>query len=191
MIETYGTVRPGVGADVAVALDSPKFAHNVGAAVRAASCFGVPQVWMSGRRVSLEGGKGHARLPREERMRGYQEVQLCHADYFLDAFGPGIVPVAVELRPGSESLLTFVHPERAVYVFGPEDGSIGPGLIPLCHRFVTIPARHCLNLSSAVYTVLFHRHMQRVAAGLEEPYSVVDERGFLEPDDMRAEVGVR
>lgn len=190
MIEKHATVRPGLGADVAVALDSPKFAHNVGAAVRAASCFGVPQVWMSGNRVSLEGSKGY-RLPREERMRGYQEVQLCHADYFLDAFARGIVPVAVELRPASESLLTFEHPERAVYVFGPEDGSIGPALIPLCHRFVSIPARHCLNLSSAVYTVLFHRHAQRVAAGLEAPYSVVDERGFLEPDDMREEVGVR
>src|SRR5689334_2991264 len=118
MITKHQTVRPGVGADLAVALDSPKFAHNVGAAVRAASCFGVPQVWMSGDRVSLEGGKGKARLPREERMRGYQEVELCHADYFLDAFDRGVVPVAVELRPGCESLLTFEHPDRAVYVFG-------------------------------------------------------------------------
>jgi tRNA G18 (ribose-2'-O)-methylase SpoU len=184
-------IRPGMGADVAVALDNPKYPHNVGAAVRAASCFGVKQVWMSGRRVSLVGaGKGY-RLPREERMRGYKDVELLHGDYFLDAFDRGITPVAVELRPGAESLLTFEHPERAVYVFGPEDGSLSPSLVPLCHRFVVIPMRHCANLSSAVYTVLYDRHAKRVAAGLEDPHTVTDERGFEEPDHMADEVGVR
>jgi tRNA(Leu) C34 or U34 (ribose-2'-O)-methylase TrmL len=187
---TGTVIRRGMGADVAVALDNPKYPHNVGAAVRAASCFGVRQVWMSGNRVGLVGSKGY-RLPREERMRGYQEVELLHGDYFLDAFERGIVPVAVELRPGAESLLTFEHPERAVYVFGPEDGSVSSALVRLCHRFVSIPSRHCLNLSSAVYTVLYDRHAKRVAAGLEEPFTVADERGFEEPDHMADEVGVR
>lgn len=185
------TIRPGAGSDLAVALVDPKFPHNVGAAVRAASCFGVGQVWFTGNRVSLVGRGKRYRLPREERMRGYQDVELCHGDYFFDAFGPGIVPVAVELRPGSESLLTFEHPERALYVFGPEDGSLHSAVARHCHRFVQIPSRHCLNLSSAVYTVLYDRHAKRVAAGLEEPFSVADERGFAEPDHMADLVGVR
>ena len=67
-----GPVRRGDGVAPAVALVDPKFPHNVGAAVRAASCYGVRQVWFTGDRVRLDGDKRH-RLPREERMRGYQK----------------------------------------------------------------------------------------------------------------------
>lgn len=191
--ELSGTmIQPGMGADVAVGLVNPKFDYNVAAVLRSASCYGVPQVWYSGNRLAYTGGSRKPRLPREERMRGYQEVELFNGDYFLDAFGPGVVPVAVEVRPGSELLTTFVHPDRAVYVFGPEDGSIDSGYLPRCHRFVRIPTRHCLNLATAVSTVLYDRHVKRVALGLEDPYDVADERGYEEPDHTTAErVAVR
>ena len=70
-----GPIRRGDGITPAVALVDPKFPHNVGAAVRAASCYGVRQVWFSGDRVRLDGAK-RQRLPREERMRGYKEVAV-------------------------------------------------------------------------------------------------------------------
>ena len=92
-----GPIRRGDGIAPAVALVDPKFSHNVGAAVRAASCYGVRQVWFSGDRVRLDGAK-RQRLPREERMRGYKDVEVRHADQFFDAFEEA-VPVAVELRP--------------------------------------------------------------------------------------------
>lgn len=38
----------------AIALVNPKYPHNVAAALRAASCFGMKQVWFSGDRVALE-----------------------------------------------------------------------------------------------------------------------------------------
>ena len=74
-----GPIRRGYGIAPAVALVDPKFPHNVGAAVRAASCYGVRQVWFSGDRVRLDGAK-RQRLPREERMRGYREVEVEHSD---------------------------------------------------------------------------------------------------------------
>lgn len=55
--------RP-VGVAPAVLLCDPKFSRNVGGALRAASCFGISQVWFSGNRVSLTRGKGANRLPR-------------------------------------------------------------------------------------------------------------------------------
>lgn len=78
-------------------LIDPKYAHSVGAAVRAASCYGIGQVWFTGDRVQLVGER-RLRLSREERMRGYQDIELCHADLPFDAFDKGAVPVAVELR---------------------------------------------------------------------------------------------
>ena len=183
-----GPVRPGDGQPPAIVLIDPKFPHNVGAAVRAASCYGIGQVWFTGDRVQLVGERRY-RLPREERMRGYQDVELCHSDQPFDAFDKA-VPVAVELRASAESLIGFAHPDRAVYVFGPEDGSLDRAVLGLCHRFVVIPTRHCTNLAAAVYTVLYDRHAKRVAAGLEVANTVVG-RGFDEPDHMADAVGVR
>jgi tRNA(Leu) C34 or U34 (ribose-2'-O)-methylase TrmL len=181
-----GPIRQGDGITPAVALVDPKFPHNVGAAVRAASCYGVRQVWFSGDRVRLDGAK-RRRLPREERMRGYKEVEVRHADQFFDAFEEA-VPVAVELRRNAESLIDFVHPEHSLYVFGPEDGSLGRATLAQCHRFLVIPTRHCANLSAAVYTVLYDRHAKRVHDGLELPHSTAGD--LDEPDHMADAVGV-
>jgi tRNA(Leu) C34 or U34 (ribose-2'-O)-methylase TrmL len=182
-----GPVRRGDGRAPAIVLVDPKFPHNVGAAVRAASCYGLGQVWFTGERVHLVGERGY-RLPREERMRGYQEVELRHSDRPFDA-SAAAVPVAVELRHNAEPLITFEHPDSAVYVFGPEDGSLDRAVLGLCHRFVVIPTRHCTNLSAAVYTVLYDRHAKRVRAGLEDAHTVIG-RGFDEPDHMAESVGI-
>jgi tRNA(Leu) C34 or U34 (ribose-2'-O)-methylase TrmL len=149
------SVRIPAPAD-AVVLTNPKFPHNVGAVVRAASCYECASVWITGTRVPLQPHAGY-RLPREERMRGYRDVALERRDDWFDVLPPEVVPVAVELRQNSEPLTQFVHPVRAVYVFGPEDGSVDKAALARCHRFVVIPTRHCTNLSAAVYTVLYDR----------------------------------
>jgi tRNA(Leu) C34 or U34 (ribose-2'-O)-methylase TrmL len=178
----------GNGVVPAVGLVDPKFPHNVGAAVRAASCYGIREVWFSGDRVRLDASKGY-RLPREERMRGYKDVVLRQDDRFIDAFADAL-PVAVELRRNAESLIEFEHPGNALYVFGPEDGSLDRAILARCHRFVVIPTRHCTNLASAVYTVLYDRHAKRVRAGLEAPNAVASGGDFDEPDHMADAVGV-
>lgn len=184
----YSKSAKPVGITPAVALYNPKYAHNVGAAMRAASCYGVKQLFYSGDRVSMESKKG-ARLPREERMKGYQDVELRQVDYFFDCFEKGTVtPVAIEVRDNSEQLPTFEHPENALYVFGPEDGSIPSVYLQHCHRFVMIPTRHCTNLAAAVYTVLYDRHMKRQLAGLEPIVATKDllaeNRGYEDPNDL-------
>lgn len=175
------------GTAPAIGLVDPKFPHNVGAAVRAASCYGIRQVWFTGDRVRLDASRGY-RLPREERMRGYKDVTLRRDDRFLDRFAAA-VPVAVELRRNAEPLIDFDHPDNAVYVFGPEDGSLNRAILARCHRFVVIPTRHCTNLAAAVYTVLYDRHAKRVRSGVEPPNKVASLGDFDEPDDLAAAVG--
>lgn len=185
-------IKDGVGADLAVALVDPKYDFNVAQAVRIASCYGVKQVWFNGHRVPLDSTKGN-RLPREERMKGYQDVQICHQEYFFDRFPDDVTPVGVELTPSSENLLWFEHPEKALYVFGPEDGSLRKVERMKCHRIIQIPTRHCLNLSMAVGTVLYDRHYKRVMAGLEAPHDLSGEdRGFIaNPTDLAVDMELR
>lgn len=171
----HGRSAPAVGTTPAVALIDPKYPHNVGAAVRAASCFGLKQVWFTGDRVSLD-AKG--RLPREERMRGYDDVTLIQYDYPFDSFAAA-VPVAIEVRVGSENLADFIHPQQALYVFGPENGSLGKSVVRHCHRFVIIPTRHCVNLAAAVYLVLYDRAIKMAAAGIEPLPALREDRGFV------------
>lgn len=152
----------------AVVLENPKYPHNVGAALRAASSFGIKQVWFTGNRVGIEVGEAK-RVPREERMRGYADVQLIQYDYPLEQFR-GYTVVGVELVPGAESMIDFQHTHNMVYVFGAEDGGLTKAIRGLCHRFVRIPTYHCLNLSTAVTVTLYDRALKTgiIPEGLKE-----------------------
>lgn len=174
-------------AQAVVLLWNPKYPHNVGGAYRAAACFGAEEVWVAGERVPLEPSEGY-RLPREERMRAYKgEVKLEQVDprAIFDQVNPEITPIAVEVDPSAEQLHRFEHPERALYVFGPEDGSLSKVVRQKCHRFVMIPSYHCLNLAGAVYTVLYDRTAKRRLAGLEDEVATAnlmrnEGRGYAE-----------
>lgn len=154
------------GKPPAVILVNPKYPHNVGAVVRAASCYGVEQVWITGNRVSLDPGRSF-RLPREERMKGYADVHLFQNDRPLYQFRD-ITPIAVEVRENAESLHEFTHPANPIYIFGPEDGSLGREILVRCHRFIQIPTKQCLNLSAAVYTVLYDRALKESQHGSQQ-----------------------
>jgi tRNA(Leu) C34 or U34 (ribose-2'-O)-methylase TrmL len=142
----------------AIVLENPKFPRNASAIIRLASCFGIKQVWYTGQRME-EFLTGMKRLPREERMKGYREVEFIGYDRPFDYLKDG-VPVIVELLSGAIPLTYFQHPENAVYVFGPEDGGVTKGFRELSHNFVVIPSRHCLNLATAVSAILIHRVTQ-------------------------------
>lgn len=175
------------GVTPAVALVDPKYPQNVGMVVRLASCYGLRQVWFTGDRVSLNPMRGE-RLPREERMKGYRDVSMIHHDQFFDRFPADAVPVAVEVRANAEPLHTFDHPANPLYVFGPEDGSIPKPLLGHCHRFVVIPTRHCLNLATAVATVLWDRQYKAWLRGEADALTTpgeYEQRGVCEtPADL-------
>lgn len=174
-------VPPGVAPGIV--LVQPKYARNVSMALRVASCFGVRQLWFTGDRIKISG----KRLPREERMKMYRQVELLNYDKPLEAFPRGTTPVAVEVLEHSESLPYFVHPDNPVYVFGPEDGSIPKGMRAACRSFVTIPSRHCFNLAVAVSLVLYDRMFKE---SLIDPYprfrddfewpELAEHRGFID-----------
>jgi len=137
----------------AIVLIDPKYPHNVGQVVRVACCFGIDNVIYSGSRVKLHDTT--ERLPREERMRDYADINLLNYDRPFDILHG--TPIGVEIRDNTESLPSFDHPEDAIYIFGPEDGSLGRPTLQHCHRFLSIPTLHCLNLATAVSVVLYDR----------------------------------
>src|SRR4051812_24474850 len=80
-----GKSAPKNGVTPSIVLANPKYGHNVGMVLRLASSFGLAQVWYTGARIN-EDLELQGRLPREERMKQYADVQLCGFSYPLERF---------------------------------------------------------------------------------------------------------
>jgi len=89
-----------------IVLIDPKFPHNLGATIRACSCFGFESLIWTGSRIELS---KCGRLPREERMKGYKSVRFINHARPFDLFGE-VTPVCVDVFENSEALTTFVPP---------------------------------------------------------------------------------
>ena len=135
--------------EIGLILDQTKHAHNVGMTLRIAGCFCISDVVVTGPRILREVEELN-RIPREERHRFYADVHLSHTNDPLKLLAPDVVPVAVEYRPNSEMIYDFEHPEKAVYIFGPEDRNVSPEFLSRCHRFLKVDTAQCLNLAVAV-----------------------------------------
>ena len=160
----------------AVVLINPKTPYNVGSAIRACSIYGVPTLRWTGTRITTAEARRKAgsalkgnrpRLPREERMKDYTNVDWREDNNvtitdLAEQFD--LTPICVELVPGAQQLHVFEHPHRPLYVFGPEDGGVPAGVRDVCHRFVRIPTltRTPLNLAAAVNVILYDRYAKQL-----------------------------
>lgn len=134
-----------------VGLSHPKTSANVGCVLRAAYCWGAAFVAVEGRRYH----KSPTDTPKAYRHRPLFEVERLR-----EVIPYACAPVAIEKIDGAKLLTEYQHPERAFYIFGPEDGSLGSKTLDWCRDVVTIPAG-CLNLAAAVNVVLYDRCAKR------------------------------
>ncbi len=136
----------------AIGLVNPKHECNVGGVLRAAGCYGAAMVAYTGRRY-----KNMA----SDTQKSWKHIPLLHCDDLRDMIPHGCVPVAVELVDGARPLFSYIHPERAFYIFGPEDSSVGRSTLSWCRDVVYIPTRFCMNLAATVNVVLYDRASKR------------------------------
>jgi len=94
-------------------------------------------------------------------MKHYRHLPLIRASSLKDVIPFDCVPVAIDLIEGARSLPDYTHPERAFYVFGPEDGTLGRAVTDWCRDVVSIPTAGCMNLAACVNVVLYDRLCKR------------------------------
>lgn len=143
--------------DCQIALENPKGTDNVGAVLRAAGCFAASHVYYSGVRYD------RAAKFADAAAKHLGKVELSKTDVLLGCCPEGYAKVAVELALGATPLTEFEHPAKAIYLFGPEDGSLDQSTIDACDHVVYIPATNSLNLAASVNVLLYDR-MQKMAA---------------------------
>lgn len=135
---------------ICIGLYNPKNEINVGSAMRAAAAFRASFVCLIGSRTKsgcTDTGKA------------YRHIPLLYSDDPFSLKPDNCDAVAVEFQPNGspEYLPHFKHPERAYYLFGGEDVTLGSDIISRCDRLVTIPSMRCLNLAAAVNVTLYDR----------------------------------
>lgn len=139
----------------AVGLDHPKTPENIGGVLRACGCYGAAFLAVTGQRYHRHG---------TDTMKHWRHMPLLQVPDLSGALPYDCVPVAVDLVPEADSLVDFTHPERAFYVFGAEDGTLGERILSWCPRRVMVPTRACMNLAACVNVVLYDRLQKRQRA---------------------------
>jgi tRNA(Leu) C34 or U34 (ribose-2'-O)-methylase TrmL len=141
---------------VSIGLINPKSTSNVGSVMRAAGCYQVDQVLYSGHRydramkMSTDTKKTSASIP-------LINIESLGVEGLIDTVDSDTAVVCVDLIQGATSLPVFSHPEKALYIFGPEDGTIDQKIVDQADFVVFVPTVGCMNLAASVNVLLYDR----------------------------------
>lgn len=136
---------------VIIALTNPKSPTNVGAVLRAAGCFGANEIIYSGNRYDI------AKKYATDTQKAIDSISLTKVEDFIANKPEDTKLVCVDLVEGAIPLPSFQHPEKAMYLFGPEDGSLKQEVIDQADHVVYMPTSGSLNLAASVNVVLYDR----------------------------------
>lgn len=108
-------------------------------------------------------------------------IPLSGGDSLLDDLPADTEIVCVELALGATPLPQFQHPKKAIYIFGPEDGSISQDITDRADHVVYVPTVGCMNLAASVNVLLYDRlaKSENMAQGDELIRSSRDNRNKL------------
>jgi tRNA(Leu) C34 or U34 (ribose-2'-O)-methylase TrmL len=131
----------------AIGLYAPKTDANVGGAMRAAFCYGASLVVIQGARYKRQSA---------DITKAWRHIPVLHVEDLVKSIPFDCQPICVELTDAATPMESFSHPERAFYIFGPEDGSI-PVELTNKYRTIKISSDFCMNLAATVNVVLYDR----------------------------------
>lgn len=147
-------------ANVSIGLVNPKSPDNVGSVMRAAGNYRVDCVFYTGHRYPRALMR-NPQLPDMSRpnmsRKVSQNIPLLGVTSLLDDLPENMKIVCVEFAENAISLPDYEHPDSALYIFGPEDGTMSQSIIDRADAVVYIPTIGCMNLAATVNVVLYDR----------------------------------
>ncbi len=134
-----------------IALINPKSPSNVGSVLRAAGCYGVDRIFFTGQRYQ------RAQQHQTDTKSLINKIPLLQVERVDQALAEDRKIVSVEFVENASSLPSYQHPDSALYVFGPEDGSLTQAIIDISDDVVYVPTIGCMNLAATVNVLLYDR----------------------------------
>ncbi len=86
-----------------------------------------------------------------------KDIPLIESENLIADIPDDVKIVCVELAENAIALPDYHHPHNAIYVFGPEDGTINQNIIDTADSVVYVPTFGCMNLAATVNVVLYDR----------------------------------
>lgn len=140
----------------AIGLVNPKSPTNVGGVMRAAGCYEADDVFYTGKRYALAVSNGNSQYNTDTQAAS-DIIALTGVESLIDVIDQDVSIVCVDLVEGAIPLPEFKHPEKALYIFGPEDGTISQQVINRADAVVYVPTVGCMNLAASVNVLLYDR----------------------------------
>lgn len=135
-----------------LAIINPKSPQNMGSILRAAGCYQAQSIRYTGDRYE------RAKAFQTDTKNVHLDIKVSHVDQVINALDDvNLSKIAVELVEGATPLPNFIHPADALYIFGPEDGSIEQEIVDKCDHVVYVPTVGCMNLAATVNVLLYDR----------------------------------
>ncbi len=154
---------------VIIGLYNPKSPTNVGAVMRAAGCYNASQVRYNGTRYN------RAVKFQTDTNKAHERIDLVEMENLTAELVGNVETVCVELAVGATALPHFTHPENAVYLFGPEDGSLPQEIVDKADHVVYIPTHGCMNLAATVNVVMYDR-LAKTLGSIDHHQQVIENR---------------
>jgi len=136
---------------VFIGLINPKSPSNVGSVMRAAGCYQADAVFYTGQRYARA-----AKFNTDTKSIN-KKIPLNGIEDIIAAKSTNMKIVCVDLVEGATPLPEYQHPEQALYILGPEDGSIEQSIIDQADDVVYVPTIGCMNLAATTNVLLYDR----------------------------------
>lgn len=146
---------------------STKNKHNTGTLWRSALGFDADFVFTISARWKA--------IDPTDTVKSTRHIPLWHFDTFEEfkkSVPKGAKIIGVELTDDAVLLETFIHPERAIYLIGPEDGYLSKEILNECDYVVKFNSSFGLNAAVAGSIVLYDRHQKHL---LKHPEEVLEQ----------------
>jgi tRNA(Leu) C34 or U34 (ribose-2'-O)-methylase TrmL len=134
-----------------IGIYNTKTEANVGVLWRSAHNFGASFIFTIGNRYKQQAS---------DTTKAWKNIPLYHFQSYdkLKEYVPSSANiVAIEQSENSLSLVSFVHPERCIYLLGAEDYGIPQEILLTIHNIVHIDTPMCLNVGVAGSIVMYDR----------------------------------
>ena len=142
-------------AKISIGLLNPKSPENVASVLRAAANYRVNSVFYTGTRYPRAAKLNPCTVDISRKVS--KEIPLTGVDHLIDETSDDLNVICVEFAENAIALPQYQHPQDALYIFGPEDGTISQNIIDRADAVVYVPTVGCMNLAATVNVVLYDR----------------------------------
>lgn len=138
-----------------IGLLNPKSPENVASVLRAAGNYRVDSVFYTGTRYPRAARLNPCTVDMSRKVS--KDIAITGVEHLIDGIPDDSDIVCIEFAENAIALPAYQHPRDALYIFGPEDGTISQNIIDRADAVVYVPTVGCMNLAATVNVVLYDR----------------------------------